>query len=270
MGKWVHLYAESIGYKGNLFVGNALIDMYEKCGVIGNALDVFNIIDRKDVFTWNTIINGMAMHGHAADALSLFDHMKNAGVKPDEVTSVGVLSACVLMGLVRDGFSFFQSMVDHYSIVPQIQHYGCMVDLLGRAGLLDQAVNFVDDSVVEFYSLDEIHPETENIFRALRGLTVILRSYGYAPILVDVAQGTVMGEHVIFSAPPLNVSVEDKITGQKNKITIISDKGRLSKDDIEKMVQETIVLVFELWLKLTLRYMLDSRLAVMCTEDMTA
>ncbi|KAK7282436.1 hypothetical protein RIF29_11203 [Crotalaria pallida] len=279
MGKWVHLYAESIGYKGNLFVGNALIDMYAKCGVIGNALDVFNSIDRKDVFTWNTIINGMAMHGHAADALSLFDRMKNAVVKPDEVTFVGVLSACVHMGLVKDGFSFFQSMFDNYSIVPQIQHYGCMVDLLGRAGLLDQAVNFVrkmpmkpdaviwaallgacriyknveiaelalqrlielepknpanfvmlsniykdlgrwqdvarlkiamrdtgfrklpgcsvievDDSVVEFYSLDERHPETENIFRALRGLTVILRSYGYVPNLVDVAQGTVMGE----------------------------------------------------------------------------
>lgn len=275
MGKWVHVYAESIGYKGNLFVGNALIDMYAKCGVIENAVDVFNCQDRKDIITWNTIINGLAMHGHAADALCLFDHMKNAGEKPDGVTFVGILSACMHMGLVRDGFSFFQSMVDHYSIVPQIEHYGCMVDLLGRAGRLDQAVNFVrkipvkpdaviwatllgacriyknveiaelalqklielepknpanfvmlsniykdlgrwkdvarlkiamrdtgfrklpgcsvievNDSVVEFYSLDERHPETENIYRALRGLTILLRSYGYVPNLLDVAQGT--------------------------------------------------------------------------------
>ena len=271
MGKWVHVYAESIGYKGNLFVGNALIDMYAKCGVIENAVDVFNSLHRKDIITWNTIINGLAVHGHAADALSLFDQMKHAGVKPDEVTFVGVLSACTHMGLVRDGFSYFHSMVDCYSVVPQIEHYGCMVDLLGRAGLLEQAVNFVrkmpvkpdaviwaallgacriyknveiaelaltqlielepknpanfvmlsniykdlgrredvarlkiamrdtgfrklpgcsvievNDSVVEFYSLDERHPKTENIYRALHGLTILLRSYGYVPNLVNV------------------------------------------------------------------------------------
>ncbi|XP_061340526.1 pentatricopeptide repeat-containing protein At1g08070, chloroplastic-like [Gastrolobium bilobum] len=274
MGKWVHVYADNIGYKGNLFVGNALIDMYAKCGIIENAFGVFNCLDRKDIITWNTMINGLAMHGHAADALSLFDQMKNAGEKPDGVTFVGILSACTHMGLVRDGFSYFQSMVDHYSIVPQIEHYGCMVDLLGRAGLLEEAVNYVrkmpmkpdaviwaallgacriyknveiaelalqrlielepknpanfvmlsniykdlgrwqdvarlkiamrdtgfrklpgcsvievNDSVVEFYSLDERHPETENIYRALWALTIQLRSYGYVLNLLDVAQG---------------------------------------------------------------------------------
>ncbi|MED6143686.1 hypothetical protein PIB30_008328 [Stylosanthes scabra] len=143
MGKWVHVYAERIGYKGNLFVGNALIDMYAKCGVIEKAVDVFNHLHKKDIITWNTIINSLAVHGNAADALSLFDRMKCAGVKPDEVTFVGILSACTHMGLVRDGFTYFQSMVDNYSLVPQIEHYGCMVDLLGRAGLLKQAVNFV-------------------------------------------------------------------------------------------------------------------------------
>jgi len=143
MGKWVHVYAESIGYKGNLFVGNALIDMYAKCGVIEKALDVFNCLDVKDIITWNTIINGLAMHGHAADALILFERMKSVGEKPDGVTFVGILSACTHMGLVKDGFLHFQSMVDNYSIVPQIEHYGCMVDLLGRAGLIDQAVDFL-------------------------------------------------------------------------------------------------------------------------------
>ncbi|RDX62478.1 Pentatricopeptide repeat-containing protein, partial [Mucuna pruriens] len=274
MGKWVHVYAESIGYKGNLFVGNALIDMYAKCGVIKNAVDVFNCLDVKDIITWNTIINGLAMHGHAADALRLFEQMKSAGERPDRVTFVGILSACTHMGLVRDGFLHFQSMVDDYSIVPWIEHYGCMVDLLGRAGLIDQAVDFVrkmpmkpdaviwtqllgacriyknveiaelalrqlielepknpanfvmlsniykdlgrwqdvarlkiamrdtgfkklpgcsvigcNNSVVEFYSLDERHPETESIYRALEGLTILLRSHGYVPNLVDVAQG---------------------------------------------------------------------------------
>ncbi|XP_057419954.1 pentatricopeptide repeat-containing protein At1g08070, chloroplastic [Lotus japonicus] len=275
MGKWVHVYAESIGYKGNMFVGNALIDMYAKCGVIESAVDVFNCLDRRDIISWNTMINGLAMHGNTADALSLFDQMKNSREQPDGVTFVGILSACTHMGLVRDGFLYFQSMVDHYSIIPQIEHYGCMADLLGRAGLLDQAVSFVrkmpmepdaviwtsllgacrthknveiaelalqhlielepknpanfvmlsniykdlgrwqdvarlkiamrdtgfrklpgcsviecNDSVVEFYSLDERHPETESIYRALRGLTMLLRLHGYVPNLVDVAQGT--------------------------------------------------------------------------------
>ncbi|KAI4314055.1 hypothetical protein L6164_026998 [Bauhinia variegata] len=278
MGKWVHIYAENIGYKGNLFVGNALIDLYAKCGTIENAVVVFNCISRKDLITWNTIINGLAVHGNAVDALSLFDQMKKAGEKPDGITFVGVLSACTHMGLVREGFLYFQSMVDEYSIVPQIEHYGCMVDLLGRAGLLDQAVDFVrnmpikadaviwatilgacriyknielaglalqrltelepnnpanfvmlsnlykdlgrwqdvarlkvairdtgfrkspgcsvievNDSVVEFYSLDERHPETDNIYRALRGLTILLRSHGYVPDLKQVGQGACDG-----------------------------------------------------------------------------
>ncbi|CAL5197119.1 unnamed protein product [Lathyrus oleraceus] len=274
MGKWVHVYAESIGYKGNLFVGNALIDMYAKCGVIENAVAVFNCLDRKDIISWNTIVNGLAIHGHAPDALSMFDRMKSEGEEPDGVTFVGILSACTHMGLVKDGFLYFKSMVDDYSIVPQIEHYGCMVDLLGRAGLLDKALSFIrnmpmepdaviwaallgacriyknveiaelalqrlielepknpanfvmlsniykdlgkwedvarlkvamrdtgfrklpgcsviecNDSVVEFYSLDERHSETESIYRVLKGLTVLLRSHGYVPNLTDVAQG---------------------------------------------------------------------------------
>lgn len=275
MGKWVHAYADNIGLTRNLFVGNALVDMYAKCGNIENAIDVFNNLDRKDIITWNTIINGLAIHGHAADALSLFDQMKDTGEKPDGVTFVGILAACTHMGLVKEGFSYFHSMVDCYSIVPQIEHYGCMVDLLGRAGLLDQAIDFVrkmpikpdsviwaallgacrtyknvdlaelalqqlielepnnpanfvvlsniykdlgrwrdvarlkvairdtgfrklpgcsvievNDSVIEFYSLDERHPETEDIYRTLRGLTILLRSYGYVP---NVALGSSQG-----------------------------------------------------------------------------
>lgn len=125
----MHVYAERNAYKGNLFVGNGLINMYAKCGIIEKALDVFNGLD---VITWNTIINGLAMHGHMANALSLFEQMKSTGERPDGVTLVGILSACTQMGLARDRFMHFRSMVDDYSIVPQIEHYGCMVDLLGR------------------------------------------------------------------------------------------------------------------------------------------
>ncbi|XP_015583733.1 pentatricopeptide repeat-containing protein At1g08070, chloroplastic [Ricinus communis] len=143
LGKWVHMYAQSNGYKGNVYIGNALIDMYAKCGNVENAIVVFKSLDKKDLISWNTLIGGLAVHGRAADALYLFSRMKDAGEKPDGITFLGVLCACTHMGLVDDGFSYFQSMVDDYSIVPQIEHYGCMVDLLARAGLLDQAVDFV-------------------------------------------------------------------------------------------------------------------------------
>ncbi|KAF2317783.1 hypothetical protein GH714_041096 [Hevea brasiliensis] len=149
LGKWVHAYAESNGYKGNVYVENALVDMYAKCGILENAIDVFKGMHMKDVISWNTMIGGLAVHGRGADALRLFSQMKNAGEKPDGITFLGVLCACTHMGLIEDGFAYFQSMIDDYSIVPQIEHYGCMVDLLARAGLLVQAVDFVKKMPME-------------------------------------------------------------------------------------------------------------------------
>ncbi|KAL3510777.1 hypothetical protein ACH5RR_030178 [Cinchona calisaya] len=274
LGKWVHLYAEGNGYKDNIFVCNGLIDLYAKCGMIESAINVFSNMDRKDLISWNTIINGLAAHGHGADALKLFDEMKLAGEKPDAVTYIGILCACSHMGLVDDGFVYFQSMVDEHLIVPQIEHYGCIVDLLGRAGLLEQAVDFVDkmplkadaviwttllgacrvhknvefaelalqkliqidpknpsnyvmlgniyrgakkwedvarlkvaerdtgskklpgcssieveDGVVEFYSFDERHSRSKEIYASLRGLMKVLQSCGYVPDLVELGQG---------------------------------------------------------------------------------
>ncbi|KAI5579737.1 hypothetical protein BDE02_08G109800 [Populus trichocarpa] len=271
LGKWVHVYAESHGYKGNVYVRNALMDMYAKCGVVETALDVFKSMDNKDLISWNTIIGGLAVHGHGADALNLFSHMKIAGENPDGITFIGILCACTHMGLVEDGFSYFKSMTDDYSIVPRIEHYGCIVDLLGRAGLLAHAVDFirkmpieadaviwaallgacrvyknvelaelalekliefepknpanyvmlsniygdfgrwkdvarlkvamrdtgfkklpgcslieVNDYLVEFYSLDERHPEKEQIYGTLRTLTKLLRSSGYVPGLMEL------------------------------------------------------------------------------------
>ncbi|KDP29416.1 hypothetical protein JCGZ_18337 [Jatropha curcas] len=149
LGNWVHVYAWGHGYKGNVYVGNALMDMYAKCGVVENAIDVFKSMVKKDLISWNTMVGGLAVHGRGADALSLFSQMKNSGQKPDGITFLGVLCACTHMGLIEDGFSYFQSMVDDYSIPPQIEHYGCMVDLLARAGLLPQAMDFVKKMPME-------------------------------------------------------------------------------------------------------------------------
>ncbi|XP_021859360.2 pentatricopeptide repeat-containing protein At1g08070, chloroplastic [Spinacia oleracea] len=141
-GMWLHIYAQRIGYKGNISVENALMDMYGKCGKIENAKDVFKGLVKRDLVSWNTIIGGLAMHGHASDALAIFDQMKNAGIQPDGVTFVGVLCACTHIGLVDEGLAYFQSMSD-YSISPHIEHYGCLVDLYSRSGHLLAALHLV-------------------------------------------------------------------------------------------------------------------------------
>lgn len=273
LGKWVHVYAESNAYKDNLYVCNGLIDLYAKCGMIESAINVFRNMVKKDLISWNTIINGLAVHGHGAEALKLFSEMKLGGEKPDAVTYIGVLCACSHLGLVDEGFEYFQSMVDEHSIVPQIVHYGCIVDLLGRAGLLEQAVDFVnkmplnadaviwtallgacrvhknvefaelalqkliqiepnnpsnyvmlgniyrsakrwedvarlkvaerdtgsrklpgcslievEDGVVEFYSFDERHSRSEEIYGALKGLMNVIQAYAYVPHSIELGK----------------------------------------------------------------------------------
>lgn len=149
-GKWVHKYGENLGYnKVDVNVKNALIDMYAKCGAIEIAMEVFKGIKRRDLISWNTMINGLAAHGHGTEALDLFHEMKNCGIRPDKVTFVGVLCACKHMGLVVDGLAYFNSMCTDFLITPQIEHCGCVVDLLSRAGFLTQAVEFINKMPVK-------------------------------------------------------------------------------------------------------------------------
>ncbi|KAI4324851.1 hypothetical protein MLD38_030303 [Melastoma candidum] len=149
IGKWVHVYAENNGYGENLYVLNALMDMYAKCGIVENSVSLFLGMEKKDLISWNTIINGLAIHGRGDDALTMFQKMKDANVQPDAITYIGILCACTHMGLILDGFSYFRSMTLDHSIMPQIEHYGCMVDLLARAGLLVQAFDFVKEMPME-------------------------------------------------------------------------------------------------------------------------
>ncbi|XVF58300.1 hypothetical protein PTKIN_Ptkin07bG0054000 [Pterospermum kingtungense] len=133
----------------NVLLGNALIDMYAKCSSIGRALEVFREMREKDVSTWNSVIGGLALHGHAEESINLFTQMRRSKVRPNEITFVGVLVACSHAGKVNEGHQYFQLMRDGYNIEPNIRHYGCMVDMLGRAGLLDEAFNFIDSMEIE-------------------------------------------------------------------------------------------------------------------------
>uniref|UniRef100_A0A2N9F6L8 DYW domain-containing protein n=1 Tax=Fagus sylvatica TaxID=28930 RepID=A0A2N9F6L8_FAGSY len=143
LGKWVHLYAEKNGIEIDDVLGSALVDMYSKCGSIEKALQVFERLPRKNAITWSAIIGGLAMHGRANDALDYFSSMERAGVTPSDVTYIGVLSACSHAGLVDEGRSFFSHMVKVVGLEPRIEHYGCMVDLLGRAGHLEEAEELI-------------------------------------------------------------------------------------------------------------------------------
>ncbi|OUZ99358.1 Pentatricopeptide repeat [Macleaya cordata] len=143
LGKWVHLYAEKHKIEVDDVLGSALIDMYSKCGSIEKAIQVFERLPRRNAVTWNAIIGGLAMHGQAKDALDYFIKMEQGGVRPTDVCYISVLSACSHAGLVDKGRSYFEQMVRVVGLKPRIEHYGCMVDLLGRAGLLEEAEEII-------------------------------------------------------------------------------------------------------------------------------
>ncbi|KAF8776439.1 hypothetical protein HU200_003141 [Digitaria exilis] len=128
---------------------NALIDMYAKCGSMDSALEVFRSMRDKDVSTWNSIIGGLALHGHVNESIDVFEKMLKGNVKPDEITFVAVLVACSHGGMVDKGHKYFNLMQQRYRIEPNIKHYGCMVDMLSRAGLLKEAFGFIDTMKVD-------------------------------------------------------------------------------------------------------------------------
>eukprot|EP01018_Ginkgo_biloba_P030770 Gb_22711 [translate_table: standard] len=142
-GKWIHAYTIRNGYESDISIGNALIDMYGKCGSIKIARILFDKMYERDVVSWNAMIAAYGMHGHGEDALALFTQMQITGMKPDHVTFIGVLTACRHAGLVDEGWQYFNCISRDYGITPMVEHYACMVDLLGRAGQLDEAHDFI-------------------------------------------------------------------------------------------------------------------------------
>jgi pentatricopeptide repeat protein len=149
VGREVHQFVESNGVEVDVKLGTALIDMYAKCGDIENSLSVFHFMVEKDVLTWSSMIIGLANHGLGHDALSLFSEMTSKGLKPNEITFIGVLIACTHLGLVSDGKKYFSSMTEVHGVAPRVEHYGCMVDLLGRSGHVQEARQLIRDMPFE-------------------------------------------------------------------------------------------------------------------------
>lgn len=143
MGEWVHAYIRREKFKVDVVLGNALIDMYCKCGRMKAALDVFHSLNVKNIFCWNSVIVGLGMNVYGEEAIKFFIAMENENMKPDGVTFVGLLSGCSHSGLVSAGRRYFYQMSSVYGVQPGIEHFGCMVDLLGRAGFLQEAMDVV-------------------------------------------------------------------------------------------------------------------------------
>ncbi|MQL95295.1 hypothetical protein Taro_027956 [Colocasia esculenta] len=147
-GKKIHEYVCLRSPTPSITLCNSLVDMYAKCGLVDMALDFFNTMPRKDVVSWNVIIGALAIHGRAMEAINIFREMIAEGIHPDGFTFVGLLSACSHGGFLEVGQNLFKAMSDVYRVPLEIEHYACMVDLLGRGGQLLAAVELINSMPV--------------------------------------------------------------------------------------------------------------------------
>lgn len=144
-GRLFHSLGLKLGWDFDICVGNALVNMYAKSGSIYDARLAFDGMPGHDVMSWNTLIHGYAQHGHGVEALRVFDEMVESGcVKPNHATFVGVLSACNHVGYLEEALWYFRAMDSHYSVPPSLSHYACIVDMMGRAGRLNEAAQIID------------------------------------------------------------------------------------------------------------------------------
>ncbi|CAN6470508.1 unnamed protein product [Victoria cruziana] len=143
-GRWIHGYIGKHNIELDSVLASALADMYSRCGDIEKALQIYKSIREPTTITWNARIAGLAMHGRGKEAIEAFLAMQRSGLRPDANTFVGVLSACSHSGLVDEGLLYFKLMNEEFCVAPNVKHYGCMIDLLGRAGLFDTAMEIIN------------------------------------------------------------------------------------------------------------------------------
>ncbi|XP_042511131.1 pentatricopeptide repeat-containing protein At5g59600 [Macadamia integrifolia] len=149
-GKEIHGYSLIIGVEEDIFVSSALVDMYAKCGFIFEAAKLFKKMKERNTVTWNSMIFGCANHGHCSEAVDLFYQMVEIKeLKLDHLTFTAVLTACSHGGLIEVGHNLFHLMQEKYGIEPRLEHYACMVDLLGRAGKLGEAYDLIKSMPME-------------------------------------------------------------------------------------------------------------------------
>lgn len=203
----------------DVLMTNAVMDMYSKCGSMRNACMVFDKMKNKDVASWNIMIMGYGMHGNANKALDMFSRMCEAQIHVDEVTFVGVLSACSHAGLVSEGRELLTQMKSKYGVLPTIEHYTCVVDMLGRAGHLEEAFELVQNMPIQANPV---------VWRALLAACRLHRNSGIAKIvalkLMELDPGH-SGNYVLTS----NIFVE---TGQYEEVSEV--RHTMKQHDVKK------------------------------------
>ncbi|KAG6778747.1 hypothetical protein POTOM_015092 [Populus tomentosa] len=183
LGCWVHEYAVGNGLDLNVVLGTSLINMYTRCGNVSKAREVFDSMKERNVVAWTAMISGYGTNGYGSQAVELFHEMRRNGLLPNSITFVAVLSACAHGGLVNEGRRVFESMREEYRLVPEVEHHVCLVDMLGRAGLLDEAYNFIK----------EIHEDpAPAIWTAMLGACKMHKNFGL---------GAQVAEHLLASEP---------------------------------------------------------------------
>nr|XP_043639865.1 pentatricopeptide repeat-containing protein At2g33760 [Erigeron canadensis] len=145
LGCWIHEYIRLNGLGVNCNIATSLINMYGRCGDVIKARQVFDSLNQQNVITWTSMISTYGMHGYGREAMEIFSLMKLHGPSPNSVTFIAVLSACAHAGLVSEGRLAYASMIQDYGIIPKMEHHVSMVDMLGRAGLLGEAYQHIQD-----------------------------------------------------------------------------------------------------------------------------
>ncbi|XP_039138119.1 pentatricopeptide repeat-containing protein At1g20230 [Dioscorea cayenensis subsp. rotundata] len=148
-GKSAHCFTLRRAISEDVYVASALVDMYAKCGRINNARSIFDVMPSRNLVSWNTMLGGYSMHGKAKDAMELFHLMQRSGQKPDFISFTCVLAACSQAGLVEMGWYYFNKMSREHGIGARMEHYACMVSLLGRAGKLEEAYELIKEMAFE-------------------------------------------------------------------------------------------------------------------------
>lgn len=172
----MHNYISTKKFSLDVILGTAMIDMYAKCGSVDSAREIFDSMKEKNVISWSAMIAAYGYHGEGRKALDLLPMMLNSGIIPNRITFVSLLYACSHAGLIEDGLRVFSLMKDEYHLKPDVKHYTCMVDLLGRAGRLDQAMKLIEDMTIE---------KDEGLWSSLLGAC---RIYGHTELAEKAAQ----------------------------------------------------------------------------------
>lgn len=193
LGKQLHGYIIRGGFEDNVFVASSLVDMYAKCGNICVARQIFDEMQAPDMVTWTAMIMGYALHGPAEEALALFERMLMKNESPNYVAFVAVLTACSHAGLVDKARAYFSSMSKDYGITPCLEHYAAVADVLGRAGKLDEAYDFI--------SRMQIKP-TASVWCTLLGACRVYKNTDLAEKVAEKIfelEPKNMGSHVLMS-----------------------------------------------------------------------